>query len=80
MTALHHRFGWRIAPTRAAIEIVVLLIGFALGGTVGVGTILFAIAIGPLTELSLRWFDRDGRVLRRRIAQEAEPIPAEGAA
>jgi uncharacterized membrane protein YczE len=80
MTALHRRFGWRIAPTRAAIEIVVLVIGFVLGGTVGFGTIVFAIAIGPLTELSLRVFDRDGRVIRRRVANEAEPIPAEGAA
>jgi uncharacterized membrane protein YczE len=34
MTAIHRRFGWRIAPTRAAIEIVVLVIGFSLGGTV----------------------------------------------
>jgi uncharacterized membrane protein YczE len=80
MTALHHRFGWRIAPTRVTIELVVLAIGFALGGTLGLGTIVFAIAIGPLTELSLRMFDREGRVIRRRVAQEAEPIPAEGAA
>jgi uncharacterized membrane protein YczE len=80
MTALHRRFGWPIGITRAGIEIVVLVVGFALGGTVGVGTVMFAIAIGPLTELSLRLFDREGRVIRRRIAQEAEPIPAEGAA
>jgi uncharacterized membrane protein YczE len=80
MTAIHRRFGWRIAPTRAAIEIVVLVIGFALGGTIGFGTIVFALAIGPLTELALRVFDREGRVIRRRVAQEAEPLPAEGAA
>jgi uncharacterized membrane protein YczE len=80
MTAIHHRYGWRIAPVRTGIEIVVLGVGWAWGGTVGVGTIVFAFAIGPLTELSLRVFDRDGRVLRRRLAQGAEPIPAEGAA
>jgi uncharacterized membrane protein YczE len=80
MTAIHKRFGWRIAPTRTLIEVVVLVIGFALGGTIGFGTVAFAVAIGPLTELSLRVFDREGRVIRRRVAAEAEPIPAEGAA
>jgi uncharacterized membrane protein YczE len=40
----------RIGAVRAAIEIAVLLAGFALGGTVGVGTLVFAALIGPSVE------------------------------
>ena len=80
MTGLHHRYGWRIAPVRTALEVSVLVAGFLLGGTVGLGTLLFALTIGPMVALSLRVFDRDGRVMRRRTARDVEPIPLEGAA
>ncbi|MGC5051942.1 YczE/YyaS/YitT family protein [Micromonospora sp. DT48] len=42
---------------RTAIEIGVLALGAVLGGTVGLGTIAYALAIGPLTQLFLRPFD-----------------------
>ncbi|MFN8620717.1 MAG: hypothetical protein U0869_08255 [Chloroflexota bacterium] len=77
-TALHHRTGVRIAWIRSAIELGVLAAGWAMGATVGVGTIIFAIAIGRLTEWSLGIFDKEGRVMRRRAAAE-DAIP-EGAA
>jgi uncharacterized membrane protein YczE len=80
MTGLHHRFGWRIAYVRTAIEGGVLLIGFVLGGTIGLGTLAFALSIGALTELSLRIFDRDGKVLRQRIKAGVDVVPVEGAA
>jgi uncharacterized membrane protein YczE len=38
--------------TRATIEIAVTALGFALGGTVGVGTLAFAFGIGPAVEAS----------------------------
>jgi uncharacterized membrane protein YczE len=79
-TAVHHRTGWRIAYVRTAIEVSVLAAGFLLGGTVGIGTLVFALSIGHLTEWSLRIFDREGRIMHKRIVQEAEPIPMEGAA
>ena len=79
-TAIHHRTGWRIAYVRPVVEGSVVAAGWLLGGTVGVGTILFVVTIGHLTEWSLRIFDKEGRVMRKRIAQEAEPIPLEGAA
>ena len=42
--------------TRAVIEISVLLLGWTLGGTFGVGTVVFALAIGPLVQIFLgRW-------------------------
>jgi uncharacterized membrane protein YczE len=42
------RRGHRIWAVRTTIEISVLVIGFALGGTVGVGTLIYAASIGPL--------------------------------
>lgn len=78
MTGIHRRFGWRISLVRGALELSVLAVGWAFGGTVGLGTILFALLIGPLVELSLRVFDRHGRVIRRTGAAgtEAVPVPA----
>ena len=47
MTGLAAR-GLSIRLARTAIELSVLALGFLLGGTVGVGTVLYAVAIGPL--------------------------------
>jgi uncharacterized membrane protein YczE len=74
MTGLHHRYGWSIRRVRTALEVVVLVVGFVLGGTVGIGTIVFALTIGPLVQWALRVVDREGRVSRRRRAE----IAAEG--
>jgi uncharacterized membrane protein YczE len=69
MTGVHHRFGWSIRRARTAIEIAVLVVGWALGGVIGLGTVLFALGIGPLIQVALRVFDREGRVGRRRLAR-----------
>lgn len=72
MTGLHLRFGWSIRRGRTLIEIVVLVVGFVLGGTVGLGTVVFALGIGPLVHVTLQLFDREGRLsMRRRAAMEA---------
>ncbi len=68
MTGLHLRFGWSIRRARTAIELSVLVAGFLAGGTIGLGTVTFALGIGPLVQVTLRLFDRDGRVSRRRRA------------
>jgi uncharacterized membrane protein YczE len=47
MTGIHLRTGWPVGRVRLGIELVVLLVGWLLGGTVGLGTVLFAILIGP---------------------------------
>ena len=52
MTGLARR-GLHIGVVRAALEISVLMVGWALGGTVGAGTIVFAVAIGPLVAFFL---------------------------
>jgi uncharacterized membrane protein YczE len=54
------RTGVRIGIVRAAIEISVAVIGFGLGGTVGVGTIAFAFGIGPAVEVVFRLLVRLG--------------------
>lgn len=78
MTGVHHRFGWSIRRARTAIELTVLAIGWALGGSVGLGTVVFALGIGPLVQVALRIFDREGRVGRRRRARmEAEGVVGE---
>jgi uncharacterized membrane protein YczE len=51
------RGGRSIRVVRTAIEITVLAIGWLLGGTVGIGTVLFALAIGPIIHLTLPAFD-----------------------
>lgn len=78
MTGLHFRFGWSIRRARTAVELTVLLLGFLAGGTIGLGTIVFALAIGPLVQVALRVFDREGRVSRRRRAMlEARGVVGE---
>ncbi|MFI1355789.1 YitT family protein [Streptomyces sp. NPDC020898] len=56
MTGLHRLTGRSIRLVRTAIELAVVATGFALGGTVGIGTVLYAVAIGPLAQLFLRVF------------------------
>ncbi|EHR59247.1 membrane protein YczE [Saccharomonospora cyanea] len=53
MTGLSARTGASVRLVRTAIELVVLASGWLLGGTVGVGTVLYALAIGPLAQFFL---------------------------
>ena len=55
MTGLHARTGWSLRGIRTAIELSVLLIGCLLGGKFGVGTVIYALSIGPLIQLCLPW-------------------------
>ncbi|MCC7634790.1 YczE/YyaS/YitT family protein [Stenotrophomonas rhizophila] len=56
MTGLHARSGWPIWIVRSLIEGSVLLVGWWLGGNVGVGTLAFALLIGPLCGVTLPLF------------------------
>lgn len=55
MTGLHARTGWPVWAVRTGIEGSVLLAGWWMGGAVGVGTLAFALLIGPLVGLTLPW-------------------------
>lgn len=53
MTGFARRTGLSIRVVRTTIEIVVLVVGWVLGGPVGVGTVLYAVTIGPLVQFFL---------------------------
>lgn len=56
MTGLARGTGASVRLVRTGIEVTVLAMGVVLGGTVGVGTVAFALAIGPLVQVFLGWF------------------------
>ena len=56
MTGLARITGGSIRLVRTGIEVAVVAVGWLLGGTVGVGTVLYAVAIGPLAQLFLPLF------------------------
>jgi uncharacterized membrane protein YczE len=71
MTGVHQRSGVPIALVRALIEITVLGAGWALGGTVGIGTVAFALFIGPSVGYGLRLVTRLGGTGRQTTTDEA---------
>lgn len=56
MLGLSQKLRWQIRRTRTSMEAIVLLAGVLLGGSVGVGTIAFAVLIGPVVQLAMRLF------------------------
>lgn len=70
MTGMNARLGWPIWVCRATVELSVLFAGWLLGGTVGLGTVLFAVLIGPLVHIALPLLDtrRVPRQSRREIS------------
>ena len=69
MTGMHARLGWPIWVSRLTVELTVLVIGWLLGGTVGIGTVVFALGIGPLVHIALPLFDT------RRARRAGTPAP-----
>lgn len=53
MTGIHRRWGWRLWIVRTSIEVTVLAIGWLFGGNVGIGTLLFALLIGPMVNVTI---------------------------
>src|SRR5690606_19101695 len=56
MIGLHERTGWSVRRTRTVLEASVLAAGWAMGGQIGIGTVLFALGIGPVVQWGLRTF------------------------
>ena len=56
MTGTAAAAGRSLRFVRTLIEITVLAGGWLLGGTVGIGTVLYALTVGPITQLALPWF------------------------
>lgn len=55
MTGLARRTGLSLRLVRTGLEVAVVLLGLLLGGALGVGTVLYAVAIGPLAQAMLPW-------------------------
>ncbi len=56
MTGLCRRTGYSVRVVRTSIEVTVLVVGVVMGGSVGVGTVAYALAIGPLVQFFLPLF------------------------
>ncbi|WP_405672715.1 YitT family protein [Streptomyces sp. NBC_01530] len=76
MTGLHRHTGRSIRLMRTAIEVAVVATGFALGGTVGIGTVLYAVSIGPLAQFFLRMFDVPPASDSSTVVAEGQPQDA----
>lgn len=55
MTGLVARTGWSVRLVKTVIEVLVVALGFALGGTLGWATVLYALGVGPAVQVSARW-------------------------
>ncbi|MGI8773474.1 MAG: YczE/YyaS/YitT family protein [Actinomycetota bacterium] len=71
MVAVATRFNMRVGVARAIVEGSALVAGILLGGQVGVGTVIFAVAIGPSVDVSFRLFgmDSSGRTVKQSAVE-----------
>jgi uncharacterized membrane protein YczE len=86
MTGLVARSGLSVRVVRTSIEVTVLTVGWLLGGSVGVGTLVYAFGIGPLVQLFVRltprrwlaasgWAFTDPSLAKVGACQEKQPTP-----
>lgn len=71
MTGIVARTGWTVRSVRTGIELSALSLGWLLGGTIGFGTLLYAVTIGPVIHVALPWFDWSKRKAPAEPATEA---------
>jgi uncharacterized membrane protein YczE len=79
MVGLNERFGWSIQRSRTSVELMALAAGVALGGSIGIGTVVFALGIGPIAQRTLAVFRLPplrSEVDRQRTMGEAAPPPS----
>ncbi|MEH7343839.1 YitT family protein [Bacillus sp. JJ1532] len=75
MIALTSKTGWKVAHIRLCMEIIVLLIGWLLGGPVFWGTVIIGISIGPIAGIALPQCQKlTDRFLDKMKAKEAIPV------
>ena len=76
MTGIHARFGWPIWIVRTGIEVAVLTIGWLLGGQVGLGTLAFALLIGPMVNVTLPLLRVPEPAPRAILPEPGKEVPA----
>ena len=64
MTGAVRLTGWPVWLVKTAIEVTVVVIGVLLGGTFGWATVAFALGVGPVVQVGVRWFAPSGLVAR----------------
>lgn len=77
MTGLHGRTGRPIWVVRTSLEVTVVVFGWLLGGVFGIGTLLYAVLIGPLVQRLLPLFTVSAASLLAEPALTAEPCEAD---
>lgn len=77
MTGIVARTGWSIRVVRTSIELTVLALGWLLGGTVGIGTLLYAVTIGPILQVMLPLFTIASSSPAEAAAQAPQRCPSE---
>jgi uncharacterized membrane protein YczE len=80
MTGLHRRTGLSLRLVRTGLEVAVVLIGLALGGVLGVGTLVYAFAIGPIAQALMPYFLIDLAPREPRTEGLVSPHEQSGAA
>ncbi|MFE3573010.1 YitT family protein [Lysinibacillus sp. NPDC059133] len=58
MLLMVHKLGWSVTRSRTTMEVTVALIGFLLGGPIGVGTVLMAFGLGPIVQFALTFNEK----------------------
>ncbi len=79
MTGLVRRTGWSIRVVRTSLEVVVVVAGFALGGTLGPATLLYAVLVGPLIQVVQRSGVLGSVTPQHQAESDAEALPADAA-
>lgn len=72
MILLTERLHWSVTKSRTIIEVTVAVIGFIIGGPVGVGTVLMAFGLGPIVSQSLKFNEK----LFQRLCNESYTVQA----
>jgi uncharacterized membrane protein YczE len=72
MTGIVARTGWQVRWVRTVIEVAVVAIGWVLGGAFGIGTILYAVAVGPLVHPLLPLLRVPGPPAQTPVAEPVE--------
>ena len=72
MVGVHQRFGFSVRAARTAVEVIVLITGLILGGSIGVGTVVFAFGIGPLVQVMLAKFKMSPGQRRAAVSEALE--------
>jgi uncharacterized membrane protein YczE len=80
MLAVKRTSGWSLRKARGSIEVVIVSLGWLLGGPIGIGTVIWALLIGPAVQLGFKLFKVDPHrpdELKEEIAQEPKQSAAD---